>query len=42
MLRRFIDYYKPHRKLFFADLFFCLSVGCVRPVLPDDRKKYHQ
>lgn len=25
MLRRFIDYYKPHRKLFFADLFlpFC-------------------
>ena len=22
MLRRFIDYYKPHRKLFFADLFF--------------------
>lgn len=26
MLRRFIAYYKPHRKLFFADLFlrFCL------------------
>lgn len=37
MLRRFIDYYKPHRKLFLP-ICFCLSVGCVRPVLPDDRK----
>ena len=41
MLRRFIDYYKPHRKLFFADLFFAFLLA-VRPVLPDDRKKYHQ
>ena len=33
MLRRFIDYYKPHRKLFLP-ICFCLSVGCVRPVYP--------
>ena len=27
MLRRFIDYYKPHRKLFFADLFFAFLLA---------------
>ena len=27
MLRRFIDYYKPHRKLFFVDLFFAFLLA---------------
>ena len=27
MLRRFIAYYKPHRKLFFADLFFAFLLA---------------
>lgn len=27
MLRRFIDYYKPHRTLFFADLFFAFLLA---------------
>ena len=34
MIRKFISYYKPHKKLFFIDMFFAFLISAIDLVFP--------